>query len=121
MDHVQRLYKAMPAALAAYTAYGAAAVRLRVAAEANESVTDAELITAMTDKDKAAKKIKTARDHLTAYRDGMGKIIAGTMKGVEQCNDKEVCDSYAILHSYLAKLTLAEEHKNFRSRCEGRL
>jgi hypothetical protein len=116
MDHVTRLYKAMDVALPAYTAYGAAAVRLRVAAEANESVTDAELTHAMTDKDKAAKKIKTAKDWLTAYRDGMGKIIAGTMKGVEQCNDKEVCDAHAILNTYLARLTLAEEHKGFLAR-----
>jgi hypothetical protein len=112
MDHATRLYKDMSAGLPAYTAYGAAAVLLKNAAAANQSVADADLIHAMTDKDKA-KKVKTAKDWLTQYRDGMAKIIAGTMKGVEQDNAKEVCDSYAILNTYLARLTLEEEHKDF--------
>jgi hypothetical protein len=113
MDHVQRLYKAMDVALPAYTAYGAAAVRLRVAAEANESVTDAELTQAMTDKDKAAKKVKTAKDHLTHCRDVIGKIMNGTMKGVEQDNAKPVCDAFAILDQYVTFLNLKVEHDAF--------
>jgi hypothetical protein len=116
MDHVTRLYKEMPAALAAYTAYGAAAVRLRVAAEANESVTDAELIQAMTDKEKKASQAKTTKDVLQKACDMIGKVMKGTMKGVEQDNSKEVQDSFAILSGYLARLTLKEEHDAFMVR-----
>lgn len=113
MDHAMRLYKDMPTALAAYTAYGAAAVRFKEAAEANTSVTDAELIQAMTDKDKAAAKAKTSKDVLQKACDMIGKIMNGTMKGVEQDNAKEVQDSFAILSGYLARLTLKEEHDAF--------
>jgi hypothetical protein len=115
MDHVTRLYKTMTAGLPAYTAYGACAVRLRVAAEANESVTDAELIQAMTDKGKAAKQ-KTAKDHLTHCRDVLGKIMNGTMKGVEQDNAKPVCDAFAILDQYVSHLNLKAEHDDLMAR-----
>lgn len=118
MDHVTRLYKTMSAGLPAYTAYGACAIRLRVASEANESVTDAELIHAMTDKDKAAKKVKTAKDWLTVYRDGLGKIMNGTMKGVEQDNAKPVCDAFAILDQYVSHLNLKAEHDAFMVRAQ---
>jgi len=115
MDHVTRLYKGMTVAMAAYTAYGACAVKLRVAAEANESVTDAELIQAMTDKDKAA-KAKTSKDVLAKACEMIGKVMNGTMKGVEQDNAKEVQDSFAILSGYLARLTIKEEHDAFMVR-----
>jgi len=113
MDHASRLYKDMSEALPAYTAYGAAATRLIAAASANASVTDAELIQAMTDKDKAAKKTKTAKGELTKACDIIGKIMNGTMKGVEQDNAKEVQDAHSILSGYLARLTLQEEHDAF--------
>jgi hypothetical protein len=113
MDHASRLYKDMTEALPAYTAYGAAAARFIAAAEANASVTDAELIQAMTDKDKAAKKVKTAKDVLSQACIMIGKIMNGTMKGVEQDNAKEVQDTYSILNGYLARLTLKEEHDAF--------
>jgi hypothetical protein len=110
MDHVTRLYKTMTEANSAYTAYGACAVLLKDAAEANQSVTDAELIHAMTNKDKAAKKSKNSKQWLEQACKIIGDVMNGTKKGVEQDNAKEVQDSFAILSGYLARLTLKAEH-----------
>lgn len=116
MDHAMRLFSKMDVALPAYTAYGAAAVRFKEAAEAKQSVTDAELIQAMTDKEKAAAKVKTAKEVLAKACETIGKIMNGTYKGVEQDNAKPVCDAFAILSGYVAHLTLKEEHDDLMAR-----
>lgn len=113
MDHAMRLFAKMDTALPAYTAYGAAAVRFKEASEANASVTDAELVQAMTDKDKAAKKSKNSKQWLEQACKIIGDVMNGTKKGVDQDNAKEVQDAYSILSGYLTLLTLKEEHDAF--------